>query len=236
MHMGSEVYTLYLTFIDKIFLKTELLGITIIGMGLQSAMHHVYFTNMGPLRICCMATMSIMLVSSSGLSDFSERIEGDQTTPAQTEVPARTTVKQSKGSNLREKPKASSADQVASMLARPLFEPGRRPSAPVQAQEPVRIMPRLAGIMIAPERSVAIFQQASSPRPIVLKTGDVLEGIWNIASIAAGEVTLAHDDTVMVLEPHSAANRDLPSPEPTRFWKVGLRRSDSLPSYLKRRR
>ena len=96
-------------------------------------------------------------------------------------------------------------------------------------------MPRLAGIMIAPERSVAIFQQASSPRPIVLKTGDVLEGIWNIASIAAGEVTLAHDDTVLVLEPHSAVSRDLPSPEPTRSWKVGLRRSDPLPSYLKRR-
>ena len=96
-------------------------------------------------------------------------------------------------------------------------------------------MPRLAGIMIAPERSVAIFQQASSPRPIVLKTGDVLEGIWNIASIAAGGVTLAHDDTVLVLEPHSAVNRDLPSPEPTQSWKVGLRRSDPLPSYLKRR-
>ncbi len=130
--------------------------------------------------------------------------------------------------------KNSSADRVALILARPLSEPGRRPSAPAQAQKPVQVMPRLAGIMITPERSVAIFQQVSSPRPIVLKTGDVLEGIWNIASIAAGEVSLAHDDTVLVLTPHSAANRDPPNPEPTRSWKIGLRRSDPMPSYLKR--
>jgi len=97
-------------------------------------------------------------------------------------------------------------------------------------------MPRLAGIVIAPGYSVAIFQQASSPRPIALKAGEVLEKVWTVAGITAGQVTLARDSTELVLTPHSAANQDPPNPEPPRVWKVGLRRSDPLPSYLHRGR
>jgi hypothetical protein len=105
----------------------------------------------------------------------------------------------------------------------------------VQAQAQALVMPRLAGIMNAPGYAAAIFQQDSSPRPIVLKAGEILENTWNVAGIAAGQVTLARDDTVLILTPHGAANRDPPNPEPPRAWKVGLRRSDPLPSYLRRR-
>lgn len=129
-------------------------------------------------------------------------------------------------------------DRVALLLARPLFKPGRRPpaSAPAQGQEPVTVLPRLAGVVIAPGRSVAIFQEASSRRPTVLQTGEVLAGAWNVTDIAAGSVTLVHDDTVLVLVPHGALDRSGPSLEPPHFWKVGQRRSERPPSYLRRPR
>ncbi len=97
-------------------------------------------------------------------------------------------------------------------------------------------MPRLAGVVIAPGRSVAIFQEASSHRPTILQTGEVLAGTWNVADIAAGSVTLVHDDTVLVLAPHRALDRSGPSLEPPQFWKVGQRRSEHPPSYLSRPR
>lgn len=150
------------------------------------------------------------------------------------EVVEQASVKQSEASNSNKGPKAFSADLAASILARPLFEPGRRP--PAKAQEPALAMPRLAGIVISPGYSAAIFQKSSSTRPIVLKTGEVLENLWNVAGIAASEVTLAHDDTVLVLTPLGAADKGPPSPEPSHAWKIGLRRSDPLPSYLHRQR
>jgi len=129
-------------------------------------------------------------------------------------------------------------DRIALLLAKPLFEPGRRPpaSAPAQSREPATVLPRLAGVVIAPGRSVAIFQEVSSRRPTVLQTGEVLAGTWNVTDIAAGSVTLVHDDTVLVLAPHGALDRSGPSLEPPQFWKVGQRRSEPSPSYLKRPR
>ena len=129
-------------------------------------------------------------------------------------------------------------DRIALLLAKPLFEPGRRPpaSAPAQNREPATVLPRLAGVVIAPGRSVAIFQEASSHRPTILQTGEVLAGTWNVTNIAAGSVTLEHDDTVLVLAPHRALDRSGPSLEPPQFWKVGQRRSEHPPSYLGRPR
>jgi len=129
-------------------------------------------------------------------------------------------------------------DRIALLLAKPLFEPGRRPpvSAPAQGREPATALPRLAGVVVAPGRSVAIFQEASSRPPAVLRTGEVLTGTWNVADIAAGSVTLVHGDTVLVLAPRGALDRSGPSLEPPQFWKVGQRRSERPPSYLRRPR
>ena len=185
--------------------------------------------NVVPSLICCFVAFFFVLVFSFEIMTFKNPGEGEQ------ELADQPSVKQSEAPAPREKPKASSADLLATILARPLFQPGRRPPVPEQAQAPALVLPRLAGIVIVPGNSVAIFQPASSPRPIVLKTGEVLEKTWDVASIAAGEVTLTRGDTVLVLTPHGAAKPDLPNPEPTRSWKVGLRRSDPLPSYLQRR-
>ena len=129
-------------------------------------------------------------------------------------------------------------DRIALLLAKPLFEPGRRPpaSAPARDREPATALPRLAGVVVAPGRSVAIFQEALSLQPTVLQTGGLLAGTWNVVDIAAGSVTLVHDDTVLVLAPHGALDRSGPSLEPPQFWKVGQRRSEPSPSYLKRPR
>ncbi len=133
-----------------------------------------------------------------------------------------------------EEPKRASPDLVATIIARPLFEPDRRPTVPSPAQVSVVAIPRLAGIMTAPGYAVALFQQEASPKPVAVKAGEVLEKVWAVAEITGGHVTLDRDGTVLVLTPHSASHQDPPTPETPRAWKVGLRRSDPLPSYLQR--
>jgi len=205
------------------------------GPGVQSSMRDVclfmmHIRNITQSLLYCIVTILVTFVSLSDVIAAKDPNKGDQGLAGQPSV------KQSEAPNPSDGPKASPADLAASILARPLFEPGRRPPARAQAQKPALVMPRLAGIVIAPGYSVAIFQQASSPRPIALKAGEVLEKVWTVEGITAGQVTLARDNTVLVLTPHGVANQDPPNPEPTRSWKVGLRRSDPVPSYLRRLR
>jgi len=205
------------------------------GLNLQSARRVTYFLYKISVRdiviiLTCCAFVSLMV----GVILF-EVTNYEHTSEDKQEIDTNQALQNSKAPNINESSKISYTDLVGSILSRPLFQPERRPPEPMLAQALALVMPRLTGIVIAPGRTAAIFQSAKSPQPVVLKTGEVLENIWAVVDIAVGKVTLAQGDTMLVLQPHFAADRDLPSPKPTQPWKVGLRRSDRLPSYLQRR-
>jgi hypothetical protein len=91
---------------------------------------------------------------------------------------------------------AAAADQtprlVAAALARPLFNPGRRPAqraggaAVSAAGGPV--LPRLAGIIIDPAGGVAIFAPAAAgEKPLAVPVGGTLSA-WTVVAIAPREV------------------------------------------------
>jgi len=83
-------------------------------------------------------------------------------------------------------------------VARPLFEPSRRPPpAPEQqASSPQPIEPatpryRLLGVVSAPDRVIALIWQGDS-RPLSVGPGDMVDG-WRVDRITPVEVTLTKD-------------------------------------------
>ena len=81
-------------------------------------------------------------------------------------------------------------------LARPLFNPDRRPFSSAPASEPVTeaALPRLAGTIIG-GAARAIFQPEDA-KPLVVSVGDIV-GEWTVAAISVGSVTLKKGDTAM---------------------------------------
>lgn len=105
-------------------------------------------------------------------------------------------------------PQGASADQVASLLARPPFNPDRRPmpeaaDAPATATAAVAL-PRLTGIMVAQGRREAIFAGASAGKAILVGEGDMIAG-FRVQSIKAGEVTLQNGEALHAVQPHYAS-------------------------------
>jgi hypothetical protein len=84
---------------------------------------------------------------------------------------------------------------AASIRARPLFTPGRRPAAPpppVMLAEAVvvhQLTARLAGLMIQPGRREALFA-TDGQKPIAVALGDRIEG-WTVTSIEPDGVMLS---------------------------------------------
>jgi general secretion pathway protein N len=77
----------------------------------------------------------------------------------------------------------------ATILARPLFEPDRRP--PTVRSPPAEVeVPRLIGVMVSPTSRVAIFAGASGGKPLVVAEGGQVGG-HVVQSIQPGEATLA---------------------------------------------
>jgi len=106
------------------------------GTGFQNSMRDVclfmmHMRNFTQSLLYCIVTILVAFVSLSEVIAAKDPNEGDQGLAEQPSV------KQSEALTPSEGPKASSADLAASILRRPLFEPGRRPPAPAQAQEPV---------------------------------------------------------------------------------------------------
>jgi general secretion pathway protein N len=106
----------------------------------------------------------------------------------------------------------------ATLLARPLFAPGRRP-VPVAAS-PVpheTALPRLSGIVLSPGVRLAIFEVDHATRAIVVADGAPIDG-WTVATIEADSVTLARDGSQSItLRPRFAggtAAANLPPPPP----------------------
>jgi hypothetical protein len=83
-------------------------------------------------------------------------------------------------------------------LARPLFAPDRRPAPGTVAADPG--MPRLTGIIAAPDGAVAIFQPTGSAKPVVAHYSERVGG-WEVTAIAADSVSLRKENDVVVLSP-----------------------------------
>ena len=137
--------------------------------------------------------------------------------------------------------------QVARILARPLFTPGRRPAPSSALAPPASGPPRLAGIIGTPSHLSAIFETAPPARASVVVTrGAKLDG-WIVRSVAPHSVTLERDGEVLVATPMSAATsssveiahdgilQERIADRPPIGWQAGQRRSGPLPSYLQRR-
>jgi hypothetical protein len=99
---------------------------------------------------------------------------------------------------------------VATILARPLFSPDRRPpteAAPMPAavaSPEDDTPPRLTGVLVSAQGRTAIFADPAGGKPIVLEEGGRL-GRFTVQTIEAGQVTLAGPAGVAVLRPAFAA-------------------------------
>lgn len=104
---------------------------------------------------------------------------------------------------------------VATILERPLFASGRRPSAPAQAAAAEAAplgLPRLAGTLISAAGKSAIFAASPGTRPLVLGEGERI-GRWTVQSIEAGQVTIAGPDGKLTMRPSfdRTSRPDLPT-------------------------
>lgn len=119
--------------------------------------------------------------------------------------------------------KTTPADPVgvwtAAILARPLFNPDRRPTA-VTAAEPTRTQqepPRLTGILVTPQGSRAIFAAAEGERGTIVGEGMRL-GAWQVVAIRSGEVQLSGPDGGRIMRPsysNAPASSTPVAPDPT---------------------
>lgn len=88
---------------------------------------------------------------------------------------------------------------IATVLARPLFSPTRRPPAESrEASSTVSGLPRLAGIIVGPSGRSAIF--AGEPRPVVVPEGGRING-YIVSSIDAAEVKVAGPEGLLTIHP-----------------------------------
>lgn len=109
---------------------------------------------------------------------------------------------------------------VATILARPLFSPTRRPAAPsAEPAKPIAEMPRLAGVLVSEAGSEAIFARPGQ-KPTVVRTGDRI-GSYSVASISAGEVVLSGPAGAMTLHPAFASAAEQPPAAPPAPSSVG---------------
>ena len=91
---------------------------------------------------------------------------------------------------------------VQTSLAQPLFSPTRRPpdsAAVARAAEPEALNVRLTGIVLEPERRLAIFAVPGS-KPLSRAEGEEIND-WRVESIGPSQVSLTGAAGTMVLEP-----------------------------------
>jgi hypothetical protein len=110
-------------------------------------------------------------------------------------------------------PPAAGVDQIiATILARPLFNPSRRPSA--SAETPVTDNSfddtRLAGIVTEAGRRFAVFAPMGA-KALVVKEGDTVNG-WHVDSISPNEVALTGPGGTTTLQPKNDPHLVPPAP------------------------
>ena len=87
---------------------------------------------------------------------------------------------------------------LATTLARPLFDPRRRPAA--EAAAPAAGLPRLTGVVVGAFGSAAIFEGQGGGRSLSVREGDALHD-YVVHSIAPGEAILVGPAGRVVLRP-----------------------------------
>jgi len=112
--------------------------------------------------------------------------------------------------------------QVATVLARPLFNPTRRSPALAESRSATELgleNLRLAGIITAPDRRFAIFA-VTGGKPLALGEGQTVSG-WQIESITPREVSLSAFGGMMTLHPQPGpAAADAAAPTKLTFDRV----------------
>jgi hypothetical protein len=92
---------------------------------------------------------------------------------------------------------------VATILARPLFNPTRRPpdtGSSQNAADPGLRDVRLTGIVVAPDRRLAIFALSDKKKSLPLSEGETLNG-WRLDSILQEQVSLSGPGGTTTLMP-----------------------------------
>ncbi|MBV9782219.1 MAG: hypothetical protein JO264_00215 [Acidisphaera sp.] len=112
-----------------------------------------------------------------------------------------------------EPPVVDAPELVRSLLARPLFSPGRRPPADAVATPKGEPLPRLTGIVVSPAGRYALFQPGANLRTRVLVAGEAIGG-WTVRDVAADAITLAQGSQSLVLRPAFEAAPVPPPPPP----------------------
>ncbi len=108
-------------------------------------------------------------------------------------------------------PPVDAAGDVAAILARPLFSPGRRPLAPnvvAEATPAAAALPRLTGVLVTGAGKSAIF--AAQPRATVVGEGGRL-GRFTVRSIEPGRVVVIGPDGARTVEPSFDPSRPVPA-------------------------
>ena len=93
---------------------------------------------------------------------------------------------------------------AAAALARPLFNPGRRPDAveaAARAPEQQADLPRLAGIEVTPQGRYAIFAGRGPAGTATIASEGAKIGVWLIEAIRPAEVQVAGPDGRRTLRP-----------------------------------
>lgn len=96
---------------------------------------------------------------------------------------------------------------TATVMARPLFSPTRRPVGTGSAGDATP--PRLTAVLITPAQRLAIFVPAGEGKPLTLTEGGRI-GPFLLQAIEDGQVTLAEANKERVVRP-SFASSDLPA-------------------------
>lgn len=92
------------------------------------------------------------------------------------------------------------ADWVRTVLARPLFAPGRRAAAAAVPGAATVRLPRVTGILVDGSRRSVIFASVDGGKPLVVAEGAEISG-FRVQSIDTGQVTVVGPDGPSVLRP-----------------------------------
>jgi hypothetical protein len=104
----------------------------------------------------------------------------------------------------------NSRTRLQTILARPLFNPNRRPS-----ETGSRGLPRLTGIVVTDRERLALFASVPPAHPLVATVGTHV-GPYEVKEIADTGVTISGPDGTTTLHPAFDPNRPVPVPVPPR--------------------
>jgi hypothetical protein len=115
---------------------------------------------------------------------------------------------------VEEKLRPTTADdpraRLQTVLARPLFNPNRRPS-----EAGARGLPRLTGIVVTERERLALFASTPPAHPLVAKVGTRV-GPYEVKEITDTGVRVLGPDGTATLHPAFDLNKPVPPPAPPR--------------------